>query len=65
MSILSFRNKKSIITVIYATPNIREVFNFANRLIVLGSGKKITGRNTRDSSINEIVSFIVGSKWKE
>ena len=33
MGVLSFRNKKSIITVIYTTLNVREVFNFANRLM--------------------------------
>ena len=57
--------RKENIAIIFATPNVREVFGFANRIAILRGGKLIAKRNTKDSNINEIVSFIVGFKEEE
>jgi ABC-type sugar transport system ATPase subunit len=53
------------IPVIYVTPNVREAFGIVNKLAVIRRGRKVAERMINNTTVDEIVGFIVGSKSEE
>lgn len=47
--------------VLLVTQNLEDVFNVADRIVVLNAGHKIAERSTHDTTEEEIVSLILGS----
>lgn len=57
--------KENHVAVIYITPNVREAFGIVDRLLVIRKGRKIAEKKVENSTVEEIVGFIVGSKREE
>ncbi|MBN2324138.1 MAG: sugar ABC transporter ATP-binding protein, partial [Spirochaetes bacterium] len=53
------------VPVIYVTPNVREAFAIVDRVVVIRRGRKVAERAVKETSVDEIVGFIVGSKKEE
>jgi simple sugar transport system ATP-binding protein len=53
------------VPVIYVTPNVREAFAIVDRVVVIRRGRKVAERAVKQTSVDEIVGFIVGSKKEE
>jgi simple sugar transport system ATP-binding protein len=53
------------VPVIYVTPNVREAFAIVDRVAVIRRGRKVAERAVKQTSVDEIVGFIVGSKKEE
>jgi ABC-type sugar transport system ATPase subunit len=57
--------KEKGVPVIYVTPNVREAFGIVDRLAVIRRGRKVAERMVEDTTVDEIVGFIVGSRKEE
>jgi ABC-type sugar transport system ATPase subunit len=57
--------KEKGVPVIYVTPNVREAFGIVDRLAVIRRGRKAAERMVKDTTVDEIVGFIVGSRKEE
>jgi simple sugar transport system ATP-binding protein len=49
-------------SVLYATPNVREAFELADRLLVVRKGRCVAERLPGSTSIEEVVGYIVGAR---
>ena len=53
------------VSVIIISHRLQDVFNVADRIIVLQTGKTIAARQTKETTMDEIVKFIVGGVQPE
>ena len=51
--------------MIIISHRLQDVFNVADRIIVLQTGKTIAARQTKETTMDEIVKFIVGGVQPE
>jgi len=53
------------VPVVYVTPNVREAFSIVDRAVVIRRGRKVVERMVKETTVDEIVGFIVGSRKAE
>lgn len=54
--------RKNGLTLIYISHRVKEVFDISDRIMVLRDGKLVTTENTADTSINSVITSMVGRK---
>lgn len=57
-------NKRKV-SIIYISHRLDEIFRISNRVTVMRDGKKISTLNTKDTSVEELISLMVGRKMSE
>jgi signal transduction histidine kinase/CheY-like chemotaxis protein len=48
-------------SVLLVTQNLDDIFQIADRILILNAGRKIAERHTADTTVEEVVSLILGS----
>jgi ABC-type sugar transport system ATPase subunit len=49
-------------SILYVTPNVREAFDIADRILVMRKGRSVAEKLVRESSVEEVVAYIVGAR---
>lgn len=57
------RLKEKNIAIILITHNLQDIFEVADRVIVLRLGKKVADKSIKDTSMNEVVNLVVGESY--